>query len=280
MTDSTSPRSRMHESRRRIGVRFLGRLQPASAVALLLVGGCAIFLLEPWHGPVVLSLSRTHGIDTGDLPALALLALAVSAGSECGPAVRVDETGAAGGWAGPASAVVLGGLLLVGGVKLLDVVRLGALDDARGVLVIIAAVWFCVALAAGRWGSPLPNSWWQPVALFIAGSGVDAALAPSGTLIGPILVTLWLARTASHRNAAATMYLLGAVFTAVSVVSIIDLGGPDLTSDDGGIARSTAVGLLLVTAGLLAARYRSLDSSGRESPSTRAAERRASPIGR
>ena len=261
MTDSTTPRTRMHGYRRRIGVWFTGRLKPASVVALLLVAACAVFLLEPWHGPVVLSLSRTHGIDTGDLPALALIALAVAVGSVCAPAGRADGT-EAGGWAGPAPAVLLGALLLVGGVKLSGVVRLGALDDARGVLLLIAAVWFCVALAAGRRPGGRRRSWWQPIALFIAGSVVDAALAPSGTLIGPILVALWLARTASHRGTAATMYLLGAVFTAVSVVSLVDPGGPDLTRDDGGIARSAALGLLLVTAGLLAVGRRSPGSTG------------------
>ena len=269
----------MHEYLRRIGVRFTGRLKPASVVALPLVGACAIFLLEPWHGPVVLSLTRSHGIDAGDLPALPLIALAVAVGSVYTPAVRADGRGAAGRWVGPASAMVLGALLLAGGVKLSGVVRLGALDDARGILLLIAAVWFCVALAAGRRPGALRRSWWQPIALLIAGSVVDAALAPSATLIGPILVALWLARTASHRGTAATMYLLGAVFTAVSVVSLVDPGGPDFTRDDGGIARSAALGLLLVTAGLLAARYRSPGSGRRGSPPTRPAERKASPTG-
>ena len=269
----------MHGYRRRIGVWFTGRLKPAIVVALLLVGACAIFLLEPWHGPVVLSLSRSHGIDAGDLPALPLIALAVAVGSACAPAVRAEGWAASGRWTGPASAVVLGALLLAGGVKLSGVVRLGTLDDVRGVLLLIAAVWFCVALTAGRRPGARRRSWWQPVALFTAGSVVDAALSPSATLIGPILVALWLARTASHRATAATMYFLGAVFTAVSVVSLVDPGGPDLTRDDGGIARSAALGLLLVTAGLLAARYRSPGSGRRGSSPTRPAEGKASPIG-
>jgi hypothetical protein len=252
MTDSTT--TRMHEYRRRIGHPFTGRFGLASVVALLLVGVCAVFLLEPWHGPVVLSLSRTHGIDTGDLPALALIALAVAVGSVWGPASREEGRAAADRWAAPASAAVLGALLLVGGIKLTGIVRLGALDDVRGVLVILAAVWFCVALAADRRRGAWRHSWWQPVALFIGGSVVDAALAPSGTLIGPTLVALWLGRTASHRDAEAIMYLLGAFFTVVSVVALVDPGGPDLTTDDGGVARATALGLLLVTTGLLAER--------------------------
>jgi hypothetical protein len=226
---------------------------PAAAVvvALLLAGACAVFLLEPWHGLIVLSLSRTHGIDTGDLPALLLIALAVAVGSAWVP----GASGAARRPAGPASAVVLGALLLVGVIKLTGVVRLGALDDVRGILLIIAAVWFCVALATGGGSGTWRRSWWQPVALFVAGSVVDAALAPSGTLIGPILVALWLARTASERSMAVSMYILGAVFTAWSVVSLVD-PGLDPAHYDGGIARSAALGLLLVTAGLLAARYR------------------------
>jgi hypothetical protein len=227
----------------------------AVVVALLLAGACAVFLLEPWHGPIVLSLSRSHGIDTGDLPALLLIAPAVAIGSVCVPAVRAHGRGAAGRPAGPASAVVLGALLLVGAIKLSGVVRLGELDDIRGILLIIAAVWFCVALATDR-RPGMWRRWWQPVALFVAGSVVDAALAPSGTLIGPILVALWLARTASERSMAASMYLLAAVFAVLSVVSLADPGGLDLARDDGGIARSAALGLLLVTAGLLAARYR------------------------
>jgi hypothetical protein len=255
----------------------MGRLQLASVVALLLVGVCAIFVLEPWHGPVVLSLSRTHGIDTGDLPALALVALAVAVGSLRGPAIPVEGRGAAGRWGGPASAVVLGALLLVGGIKLTGIVRLGALDDARGVLLLIAAVWFCAALAAGSRRGSRRRLWWQPVALFIAGSVVDAALAPSGTLIGPTLVALWLARTASHHRAAETMYLLGAVFAVVSVVCLVDPGGPALAGDDGGIARSTALGLLLVTAGLLVTQYRPPAGRRRETSSTRQSKPTASP---
>jgi hypothetical protein len=275
MTDSTTTRAGGHERRRQIEVWVSKRPKAASVVALLLVGACAVLLLEPWHGPIVLSLSRRHGIDTGDLPALALLAVAVAVGSVCAPAIRANGR-PADPWAGPA--VVLGALLLVGGVKLTGVVRLGALDDARGALLLIAAGWFAVALAAGRPAGRQRRSWWQPIALFTAGSVADAALAPSGTLIGPILVALWLGRTASDRGAAATMYLLGAVYTAASVVSLIDPGGPDLTRDDGGIARSTALGMLLVTAGLLALRHRSSGSRRRGSSQARSAERKATPI--
>jgi Concanavalin A-like lectin/glucanases superfamily len=130
---------------------------------------------------------------------------------------------------------------------------LGALDDARAALLVAAAVWFCLMLAARPTDrvAPRRRSWWAPVALFLAGSLVDAALAPSATLIGPTLVALWVARTAPHRGEAGTMYLLAAVFTAVTVVSVAGAGSAEVARDYGGIARSIALGLLLVTAGVL-----------------------------
>lgn len=134
--------------------------------------------------------------------------------------------------------------------------RLGALDDARAALLIGTVVWFWVAMASGRarWFGGRRRSWWAPVALFLAGSVVDAALAPSGTLIGATAVAIWCGLTASHRSEAMIMYLIAAVFTGVTLTSLAGWGGLELARDDGGIARSMALGLLLVTAGVLGAR--------------------------
>jgi hypothetical protein len=48
------------------------------ALAVVLVGvAAAMVALEPLpHGPVLLTLTRDHGVDSGDLPAVALLLLA------------------------------------------------------------------------------------------------------------------------------------------------------------------------------------------------------------
>jgi Concanavalin A-like lectin/glucanases superfamily len=134
--------------------------------------------------------------------------------------------------------------------------RLGTLDDARVALLIIAAVWFCVALASGRALSVGGRRlwYWPPVALFLVGSVLDAALAPSHTLLGPTLVTIWCALTASHRDQAAGMCLIAVVFAGVTIVSVAGPDGLELAHDDGGIARSAALGLLLVSVGLLSAR--------------------------
>ena len=83
-------------------------------MALLAGAACAIFLWAPWRGPTVLSLSTAHGIDAGDLPGLALLALALAAARGLAPGSAAESAGPVRRWAGPASAVVLGGLLLAG----------------------------------------------------------------------------------------------------------------------------------------------------------------------
>ncbi len=48
------------------------------AAALLIAAVCAIFMREPWHGPVIVPLLPNHGFDAGDLPAVVLVALALA----------------------------------------------------------------------------------------------------------------------------------------------------------------------------------------------------------
>ena len=132
--------------------------------------------------------------------------------------------------------------------------NLTTLDGLRLAAVIGAAVWLCTALAGARgsWIGGERRSWWPPVALFVAGSLLDAAFTHSTMLVGPTLVAVWLAATAADRVEAATMCLLAASFTAVSIASISGHGDPAL--DDGAVARSAALGVLFVTVGLLGAR--------------------------
>jgi hypothetical protein len=134
--------------------------------------------------------------------------------------------------------------------------RIGAFDNALIGLLVGATIWFCLMLGCGtaRGVSGRRRAWWPPVALFLAGSCVDAALAPSGTLVGPILIAAWFAVTASHRVEAASMYLITALFTGLTVASLIGQGSLEHAHDDGADARSVTLGLLFVAAGLLAAR--------------------------
>jgi concanavalin A-like lectin/glucanase superfamily protein len=83
----------------------------AIGTTLLLGAAVALIAAAPWHGPILLSLSTTHGVDTGDLPALVLIALAI--------AVARSGSGrdkAVSGWVGAVPAIVLGSVLLFGGM--------------------------------------------------------------------------------------------------------------------------------------------------------------------
>ena len=51
------------------------------------------------------------------------------------------------------------------------------------------------------------------------------------------------------------MYFLAAVFAGANILSVADRSGVELAHDHGGIVRSAALGLLLITAGLLSARH-------------------------
>ena len=88
------------------------RLRDGAWLLFLVGGACAIFVIDPWHGPIVLALSASHGIDAGDLPGLALLALALGAAHRLTRGIGTSRRGSARRWAGAASAVVLGVLLL------------------------------------------------------------------------------------------------------------------------------------------------------------------------
>jgi hypothetical protein len=129
--------------------------------------------------------------------------------------------------------------------------RVGRLDDARAVVVVAALAWWCVVLATGRGPGIKRRRWWQPTALFVLGSLVDAALAPSASLVGPTMVALWLAGTASSRGEAAVFALAAVAFTGLTVASLVELASVDvaLSRDDGGVARAVALGALFVLAG-------------------------------
>ena len=106
--------------------------------------------------------------------------------------------------------------------------RAGRLDDLRAALIVVSLVLLCVFVAAG----PAPSSarrrlWWQPVALFVVGSIADAALAPVGSLLGPALVALWLAATASDRAEAVVLLLAALAFAGLTVASLAGLGAVD-----------------------------------------------------
>jgi hypothetical protein len=130
--------------------------------------------------------------------------------------------------------------------------RDGTVDDVRVALIVAAAAWFLLTVASRRApATPARRRWWVPVALFLLGSLADVALAPDGTLIGPALVALWLAATASGR-AERTLLLLAAA--ACAGLTLTGSTGPagiraQLAHNDGATARTVALGAIFVLAG-------------------------------
>ena len=103
-----------------------GRQQVAIlAVGLTVAASVLVVFREPWHGPILFTLSTTHGVDTGDLLVLPLVALAlVAARSWLRPRSRRPENVAttrrtSRRSTAPIAAIGLGGLLLGVGVTLL-----------------------------------------------------------------------------------------------------------------------------------------------------------------
>jgi hypothetical protein len=131
--------------------------------------------------------------------------------------------------------------------------RGGWVDDLRAALLIGAAIWFCVAIATDRsaWSVRRRLSWGLPVGLFVAGALADAALAPTGTLIGPTLVAVWLAATASTRAGIVGFSVAAASFIGLTLGSVGDMAGVGdaLSRNGGAIARATALGALFALAG-------------------------------
>ena len=145
---------------------------------LLLGAAIGIVALEAWHGPVVLSLSADHGIDTGDILAFPFVvaALAVARG-------QVAER-APGSWPAPASAILLGTLMLLAGV----VAKLGG-----GPLVPAGGGTFDGTIRQASAIRPVPVDRWSDVAvtydgvrlrLYVNGRQVSSR-ATTGTIQTP-----------------------------------------------------------------------------------------------
>jgi len=92
-----------------------GRTAARIIGAALLIGAAAIVVWEPWHGPIVVSLSSTHGIDAGDVIALPLVVVSVLLWKAAGRPAQCHKSSVRTNfwrWTGPGAAVLLGGLLI------------------------------------------------------------------------------------------------------------------------------------------------------------------------
>jgi Concanavalin A-like lectin/glucanases superfamily len=147
--------------------------------------------------------------------------------------------------------------------------RDGAIDDARVVLIAVAAAWFLLVIATCRApAGARRRHWWLPVALFALGSLADAAFAPDGTLIGPGLVALWLAATASGRTERAILLGVTAACAGLTLIGLTGTAGlrVQLAHNDGGTARTATLGAVFVLAGIARVRRRSSTAEVAASP--------------
>jgi hypothetical protein len=92
--------------------------------------------------------------------------------------------------------------------------------------------------------------------LFVLGSIAAVAIAPDGSLIGPMLVALWLATTASGRCERAVLLLAAVACAGLTVMAATDVAGlrVPLSHDAGGTPRTAALGAVFLLAGLAASR--------------------------
>jgi hypothetical protein len=131
----------------------------------------------------------------------------------------------------------------------------GRVDDLLAASVIVAAAGFAVVIAAsrGRWLGRRRGAWPAAAVMILVGCVVDALVAPSVTLFGPTLLAVWFALSADDGAEAAVGWLVTCALTLVTAASLTDLAGVGtrMQRDDGGLARSAALGVTLVAIGLV-----------------------------
>jgi hypothetical protein len=227
------------------------RLRMGMALAALALSGLVV-LIEPWHGPIVISAVAEHGFDAGDLLALPLVVVAlclVGAGASPAEPTRSGRIRSA------ASACTLGSVLLAAqAARLLDIdERIPLLSYLLLGLLGLALAWFIGEQVAGvpLQVEGLTGRIWMVGAAFLVGLVVDLLVVPSGTLFSAIAAVSCAAVLVRSPLARGVFITAAAAMALLTVASLTDLAGIDvvMAKDQGGGARSVALGLILVTLG-------------------------------
>jgi hypothetical protein len=235
----------------------------AIAGGLVLLGVAALAVVAPlFHGPVLLSLSGTHGIDLGDLIALpfALLGIWMLQGTPLAVAMLRWEEKLQRRVRDPISFALLAcgtGLVLVyvfGDIAASDTIaHAGALPV---LIVAVSALMLGLLLSAPGaavdvFGLPI----WALLVILIAGLLVDATDGASGAVVGPTLLAAALSLTLGRRRAAAawTFALTTVVFVVLDLQSLVDVRflEPQRELNGGGASRTAALGVILLLVGIL-----------------------------
>jgi hypothetical protein len=135
----------------------------------------------------------------------------------------------------------------------------GRIDDLIAGAVVAAATWFSMVMvrSRGSWVGQRRRTWRIAAAMVLVGCVVDAAFAPSATLFGPTLLAVWFAASASRQIEAASGWILAIALTAATAASLAGVAwfGIRMQKDDGGLARSAALGATLFVVGFVMLRY-------------------------
>jgi hypothetical protein len=226
--------------------KISGRFLRAGTVALLLVIGAAVELTVPWPGPIVLTLLPAHGVDAGDLLAVPFLVLAAI--------VAFGQSRSPNRWS--VAATIAAGLLLC----IVGLARLGEVDDELRreldlvVACLVVALLICIVVwSAGLFPRVSSVSRAGRTLLVAAGAGllIDLLMPPSGTVFSAIFLLLALAVLVPSRPASVVAIVAAATLLVVSIMSLTDIAGVDITmaTDQGGAARSASLGAALILVG-------------------------------
>jgi hypothetical protein len=226
---------------------------------VLLALAAIVVVLEPWHGPILVSLVSGRGLDAGDLVIVPLVATAVlllahrsesQGGTEAGSSARAATRSGV-------LAIGLGSLILVG-----QAVRLADLDEhippvayLLSGLIVLGAVCLAVEVVTAPSARAVlgERTRLSVVALLVfVGLVVDAALSVhGGTVFCVVLPALYLIAVVDSRPLAVGLGVLVIALIGLTVLSLTDLLGVDvqMARDEGGVARAVALGVLLLGVG-------------------------------
>ena len=215
----------------RPGVAIPGSARRTVVGAALLVASAVVFVLSPLHGPVLLSLSGSHGVDVGDLVALPFLAVGaflLAGGPSHRHLLRLAER------AGGDLATAAGWMLIATGaafvlVLLVDESSLPEQVPHAGgpslVLSLVSLAALAVLLLDRETceevlGAPL---WISGVAL-LAGFAVDLTHPEAGPVVGPTVLAALFFVTLGRRMRAArwAMGVLLVLFVLWDLLAWVD----------------------------------------------------------
>jgi hypothetical protein len=241
--------------------REAGTWWRTAAGLLALIAAFVLFRLAPLHGPVLLSLGHTHGLDLGDLVCLPLfvLGLWLLRGSPLHRGVRTAlDAAERAGWDPATVGLLVAGTGLVLVWVFVQVDAAGGVAHA-GVLPAAIAIFGLVVLGCALSEPGASHSIFGTslvVVLGTLGIGflIDSIDGPAGAVVGPTLLAALLAITLGRRRilAAVVFGITTAVFLLADLAALVDAGRyrQDRRLDGGGLGRTAALGGVLVLLGL------------------------------